>query len=545
MIARLISAIFKTRGIIGVDISARSIKLSRVTPSSKKIKIKECGILPLALSENLPFDERISRIASELREFIKEKRIGCRNAVILLSGNDARIAYSKLDRRPDEDFAEACRKEAASLFFNTDDLFIDYDELGETSEDGITKVKVVFAAAKKSVIKEKILIAEQAGLEPVMIIPAAFAFERMLMSLYGKSDKNSLLVSLGRKYAGMYLYGDGRAEAVRNVAVESTIAESRIQSKLKVNRAAAEEIKKKYDFPVSEEEKAAVLDRFSKEESVAISAKKEYLDSLAAEIDPFVYLSDLKVSSILVTGGPAADSGIGRFIEEKLKLPARVFPQADDLSKSSINLAGKNSFSLMPASAASLSFASYPGLTRINLLPSGYEGFGNKSQKVFKTVFYVIIAAMAAAFFTVHGTVSGLKSELEESRAARIAAAVAASDSEISILKKEADSIAAYVGQAEEIKNSRALSAGLIKEVISSLPEGMHISGLSSVQEEDYLSVELKAIAKNAADAASWAESLSEKSSFSEVSAGTASKPAPSAGFYEMLVKFKYKGDSK
>ncbi len=163
MISKLIYALFKTKGLLGVDIGLHSVKLSRVRSCSHKLKAVECGSFPLDIPENASSADRISHVSSKMRETIRKSGIGCRNAAILLSENEVRIAYSLLDRRPEDSFHEACRKEAARLFFNSEDMLIDYDIVGEVLEDGVPKVRVVFAGAKKETVSEKVLICEQAS----------------------------------------------------------------------------------------------------------------------------------------------------------------------------------------------------------------------------------------------------------------------------------------------------------------------------------------------------------------------------------------------
>ena len=80
MISEIISAIFKTRGVIGVDIGAYSVKLSRVKPSKGRIKAVECGSFPLNLSGSEPQDERTEKISGRLREYIEESGIEKRPA---------------------------------------------------------------------------------------------------------------------------------------------------------------------------------------------------------------------------------------------------------------------------------------------------------------------------------------------------------------------------------------------------------------------------------------------------------------------------------
>lgn len=544
MISEIISAIFQTRGVIGVDISACSVKLSRLRPSKEKIKAAECGAFSLNLSGSESPEKRTEIISGRLREYLEESGIGCRNAAILLSGNDVRISYSLIDRMPAENFEAACKKEAGRLFFNTDDLYIDYDVLGEISDDGVPKTRVVFAAAKKETVQEKINIAEQAGLEPVMIIPSVFAFERMCRVLKGKIEDNHLLVVMGRKQTSMYLFGAGRAESVRNVAVGSEIADERIKALLKVKPDVAGEIKKRYSLPVSEEEKLAVINRFSREEAVAVSAKKDYMEALLQEIDPFVYLSDVKVSSVFLTGGPAADKGAASFLEKKLKMPVHLFPELEDLSQKSSKILGSGLYSLMPASAASLSASLFPDLTKIDMLPAGYGSRAAKIRFIFRTFFYSCLAVMALAVLFLYVKGAAARSEAMEKQAAEAVAAPADIEEPV-LLQKETDVLSAYIEQAEGIKKNRALYSGLTKFLVSSLPPGVIVSSLVVSPEEEALAVELKLSSGTPSLVLKWTDALARAEGFEKVSAGTASKAGGSDNDYMLPVKFLYKGGAK
>lgn len=547
MISQIISAIFKTKGVIGVDIGADSVKLSRITPSSHKIKVAECGSFPINIPEGASSADRISIISSEMRKFIKKRGIGCRNAVILLSGNDVRISYSLLDRMPEDNFKAACVKEAGRLFFNNEDLLIDYDTVGEVSEEGVPKVRVVFAAAKKETVSEKIIIAEQSGLEPLMVIPSVFAFERLFRMLSKiMSEGNHLVVQLGRLQTQMYVFSFGKAISVRNVSVGSKMIDEEIISLINSSREVSEEIKKRYSVPVSEEEKIAVLDRFSKEEAAAITAKKHYISALAAEIDPFVYLSDVKISDVFLVGGPAGDNAVSSFLEKNLGMPVKNLPVPDFLTKRGIKLLGADASMLMSASAASVSAGHHSGATEINMLPSGYEKSGRGIAMAVKISLYVIFAAMIAGIFAINGIQSSLKETIRGRNASRAAAAVQAAAPEIDALKIEEASLEEYTKQADGIRKNRLFSSGLIKDLAETLPQDVYISAMT-VQpgEEGVLRVEIKAASKDGQAASQWIESISKKNGYENFVYGNSSKEMPSDGIYVVSASFEYKGGSK
>ena len=543
MISKLIYALFKTKGLLGVDIGLNSVKLSRVKAGSHKLKAVECGSFPLDIPENASSADRISLVSSKMREIIRKSGIGCRNAAILLSENEVRIAYSLLDRRPEDSFREACRKEAARLFFNSEDMLIDYDIVGEVLEDGVPKVRVVFAGAKKETVSEKVLICEQAGLEPVIVIPAPFAFERLLNVVNGKNKENSLFVKLGKKNAEMCLMSENRVFSVRSVAVGSSMADNEISGKLNVQPEVAEEIKKRYEIPLSDEEKIAVLDRFSREESASIAAKRHYLDLLVAEIDPFVYLSDVKISSVTVSGGPAASDSVCQFLERHLKLPVSIFPKDLNISKKTRKLMGGEVCSYVPSAAASLSLTHKSGLTDINLLPFGRPKYGKGIAIAVKALIYISFAAMIAALFAIHGTEVALKDSLAAKTASLAAAAVQEEAPELEALHKELDELSDYVSKSESIVSSRALSAGLTREISETLPNDVFIT--SMVVEENGtggLSVAIKAMSKNTEAISGWIDVISKREGFSKSSSESATKDPASENYYVMPVRFEYRG---
>ena len=544
MISKLISVLFKTKGVIGVDIGSCSVKLSRIVDSSHKIKAVECGVFPLYLPEKVTPAEKISIISDEIRSYIKKKGIECRNAVILLSDDEVKISYSRLDRMPEENFKAACRREADKLFFNNENLLIDYDVLGEVYEEGVPKVRVVFAAAQKEIISEKVLIAEKSGLEPLMVIPAAFAYERLLNIVAGEKKENLVFAQLGRKQTGLYKFSGGRATDVRIVPFGSSRADSEIASVLMTQPKESEEIKTRFPVPVSEEEKFAVLDKFDKEAAASISAKQHYLEGIAEEIEPLIYLSDVKIDKVYISGGPAMDAGICQFLKKRLKLPVEVFPQEQFLAKKSIRRFGKNAALLMPASAASVSMDNNEGsFTSISLLPSGHEKKGNGILIAARTVVSVLIAAMAAALFVINGTNSSLKEAIREKNASRAAAAVQAAAPELESLQKEADSLLPYVEQAEGIKRNRAMYARLVKNLSDTLPQNVLISSIVIMSGENgSISVDMKVSSKESSAASKWAEELSGNGAYSSFTAGNISKAAEQDGSYVLPVKFDYDG---
>lgn len=544
MISNIISAIFRTNGAIGVDIGSHSVKLARASCSKSRINFIEGGSFNLNLPEDADSEQRISVISSALRKFIKEKNISCRNAAILLSGNDVKVSIVNTKRQLNEDMAEVCAREADNLFSKDDDLLITYSTISEKMVDGVNELCLVFAAAKKELVRERIQIVEQAGLSPVLIMPSVFAVESLSRKLKVFSNGEVLFVNTGSKFAEMCIFSDGHVKALRTVSVGSSTINSRIAQFLRIPEEDTEEIKRKYSVPDTDEEKAIIIENFNREEAASVAAQTEYINALSAEIDPFVYLSEAEIYKIFISGGPSCGAGYAKCISSKLDIPVFTLPEQEKLKKKVFKRLGANAPELLPAAAASISYELGGDFTKMNLLPADCGKEEKKLASKIRIAFYILMAFLAAGLIMLRGTESSLKAHLRDKKTETKAAEVAAQAPELETIEQDTESVLEYINQAEEIMNKRKLWAALIKNLMTGLPEDTAISSLSISYENGNIGADFKLSSKAKNSIEKMLETLKKNENLENVSAGEITKLEGADKGYISSVSVSYKGDT-
>lgn len=327
MISDIVNTLFKTKGMIGLDIGTDFVKMVQLGARVKKPVIKNVCNLPLDLPLNVSDKNKIDIIAEAVRKNLKQ--FSSRNAAIVLSGNDVKINFVRIPAVSKNDFESSYKAEAEKIYFNIDDYVIRYDILGDVKEEDSLKTEVVFVAVKKKVLEEKINIAQNAGLTPLVLTAAPFAFEKLYNSFEKQNNENVLVVDIGIKSCGMYIFCSGKLSSVRYVNLGVSSVDNRICKWLNVNKNDLPDLKKRYSLPLGDNDKLEILGRFVKEEISVTRAFSLFLNDLCAEIDPFVYLFERDISKIYLTGCNFTVANITEYISAKLKIDVEKLPVSD------------------------------------------------------------------------------------------------------------------------------------------------------------------------------------------------------------------------
>lgn len=248
----------KTPPLIGVDISASSVKMVELSESSKK------GIYTVEryVIEFLPKDAITDGNINNL-EVVSEtmqrawKRMGTRIRNISLALPAAAVITKKMllsATLREEDLEYQVESEANQYIpFALEEVNLDFQVIG-TAPDNPEELEVLLAASRKANVEDRVAAAQQAGLKTVIMdvepYAAEVAFEQIRMQLPdAATDKCVALIDIGASVMNVNVLRNGESVYSRDQQVGGNQLTQQIQGVFGLSAEEAESAKRNGGLP--------------------------------------------------------------------------------------------------------------------------------------------------------------------------------------------------------------------------------------------------------------------------------------------------------
>ncbi len=326
----LTKLMFPSKEIIGIDIGSYAIKIVCFGEEKKQIKLKDWGYIPLAIKPDTPAEEKKAIIAQEIKDYLKKKGIQAKYVATSVSGNSVIVRYVKLPKLWRE-LALSLNVEAEPYIpFDMKDVNLTYYILNDVMDEGQPKMDTVLVAAKKDIIKDKIDILSEAGLDPLIIDVDSFALETLYDRVIPKTDNGAVLIlNIGHKATNLSIVSQGVTRVVRDIFIAGSTLNKAAQKVLKADAAGIEALKRSKGLLVSDEDKEAAIANMDSEGIAVSKVASGVLKELYAEVSRSIdfYLSqgvDHSIARILLSGGGANLGNITKSMVNEFKVPVEI-----------------------------------------------------------------------------------------------------------------------------------------------------------------------------------------------------------------------------
>ncbi|MEO7622750.1 MAG: pilus assembly protein PilM, partial [Gallionella sp.] len=248
----------KTPPLIGVDISASSVKMVELSESSKKgIYTVERYVIEL-LPKDAITDGNINNL-----EVVSEtlhrawKRMGTRIKNISLALPAAAVITKKMllsATLREEDLEYQVESEANQYIpFALEEVNLDFQVIG-AAPDNPEELEVLLAASRKANVEDRVAAAQQAGLKTVIMdvepYAAEVAFEQISMQLPdAATDKCVALIDIGASVMNVNVLRNGESVYSRDQQVGGNQLTHQIQSTFGLTTDEAESAKRNGGLP--------------------------------------------------------------------------------------------------------------------------------------------------------------------------------------------------------------------------------------------------------------------------------------------------------
>lgn len=310
--------IFGRKNIIGLDIGSKHVKAVQLKEEKGVYHLERLGVT--ALQPELVVDGAIidsSRVVEVVNELISNTDINVKDVTLSVAGHSSVIIKRvSLPQMSEDELEESIRFEAEQYIpFDIEDVNLDFQILGPGQEESMMDVLIV--AVKKDKINEYVMVAKDAGLNPVIVDVDAFALENMYELNYETSDESNVaLVNIGASMININILKGGMSVFTRDSSVGGNLLTEALQREFTLSFQDAEKL-------IQEEE----IEGVSKDEASAVlnSAFTDIITEISRSFDYFRDTTNYEnIDEIILCGGVALTKNFVTLLSERVGIDAKI-----------------------------------------------------------------------------------------------------------------------------------------------------------------------------------------------------------------------------
>ncbi|HEX9627404.1 MAG TPA: pilus assembly protein PilM [Acidiferrobacterales bacterium] len=310
----------KKQPIIGVDISASSIKVLELSRQGEHYRVERYAVEPLpqnAVVENTIAE--VDQVAQTMQRAVKRSGTKCKHVAVAVAGSHV---ISKIINMPaglsDQDLQTQIEMEADRYVpYPLDEVNMDWEVLGST-EANAEQVNVLIAACRKEIVDDYLAVTQGAGLTPVVVDIETYAMENAygLIAQHmpgGGMEKTIAVLDIGATTTNINVMHDNRSIYTRNHTFGG--------------RQLTEEIQRRYGL--SYEEAGLAKKQGGLPDNYQSDVLRPFMEAMCQEIMralQFFYSSSPynSVDQVLLAGGCAQIPGVDELVAARIGVPTSI-----------------------------------------------------------------------------------------------------------------------------------------------------------------------------------------------------------------------------
>ena len=316
-------ALFGPKRFVGLDIGSHTIKAVEIAPAGGKYRVVHAGFAetpPGAVKEGAVVEPQALGLA--IRQVIAKAGIKPGRVVSAVGGQAVIVRELKLPPMSEDELKQAARFEAERYIpYGVREVNMDFDVIGETTEDNQRKIVVLLVAARRDIVDKHVQALESGGVEPFVLDVESFAVIRALVA-QGRTGTNgaaTVFVDLGGETTDIVITEGDQLRLTRNINVGGDSLTKAVATRLDMEFPSAAQVK--------EEKGTVLLEGEPLPEDRTVSALHDamlpILGDLATEVrrsmDYFqTRWRESRVGRVVLSGGTARLANLDRFLSLKL-----------------------------------------------------------------------------------------------------------------------------------------------------------------------------------------------------------------------------------
>ncbi|MDR7520967.1 MAG: type IV pilus assembly protein PilM [Armatimonadota bacterium] len=232
------------QALVGIDIGSDSIKAVELAGSYRSgFRLVHMGVAPsppVAMRDGVPTAPE--ELGSHVRALLDRTGIKLDRAVMGVGGQAVTVREIRVPPMTKQELAAAVRYEAERyLPYNIKEVYMDFQVLGETTEDGRRMLDVIVVAARQDVVDQIIAVAEAARVQLRVLDVESFALLRSVIPAAG-DGQTTAIVDLGAEASDILITEGPRLRFTRNIPIGGGVLLGAIHEAMDVDLATAKSL---------------------------------------------------------------------------------------------------------------------------------------------------------------------------------------------------------------------------------------------------------------------------------------------------------------
>jgi type IV pilus assembly protein PilM len=313
------------KNLVGLDIGSSTIKLVELIKDSTGIKVLSAGIVdnPIKDWKEKNVSEAEDAIAESIKDAYGKFNIKDKSVAIALGTSDVIFDYLKFPALDEKELANAVKLEAEQrISSDINEVSIDYKRLGIKDENG--QENILLVAVPKEITREKVGIAEKAGLDPLIMDVEPLALLNCLIALADDSRKENesiAILNIGSSVTNLSIISKDNFPTIRNINFGGDKFSNFIAKETKLSFKEAENLKKE---PEKLKLKGVDISKMVEMQTISlineIMSSIEYTNKRTGELgtDKNKTVMSHRIKKIFLTGGGGLLPGMDIFLSKNL-----------------------------------------------------------------------------------------------------------------------------------------------------------------------------------------------------------------------------------
>lgn len=363
---------------VGLDIGSFAVRAAAVTSDGGKVTVERFGQVTLPVGAVVAGEVQDPEVVGEaIRRLWQETGMPRRRVVLGVGSTRVILRQTDLPSMPLSEVSAAVGFQAAELIpLPLDEAYFDFEVMGEVvDEEGLSRTRILVAAAHKSVVDSAVAAAQAGGIDPAMVDPAPLAMLRVLgspsLDVIPDAAQAEAVVAMGAGLTALVIHHDGVARFVRLSSHGGDEVTERIATQLGLSADAAEDAKRRM---------GAGDDGSAPAGTGAIVAAGAA--ALAREVQGSIefYMAQpgaLAISKVVLTGGAARTAGLAEALASAIGVPVEMGHMPPHMVSRPAGFSDELVRYVEPLAAVpvGLALAAMPGRKApLNLLPPAVAG---------------------------------------------------------------------------------------------------------------------------------------------------------------------------
>lgn len=310
-----------SKSLIGIDIGSHAIKAVELARAGGRFRVLHAGSAdtpPGSVKEGVIVEPQ--GVGAAIRQVFATSGIKAKSVVSAVGGQAVIVRELKLPPMSDEELRQAARFEAERYIpYGVKEVNMDFDVIGETTEENQKKVVVLLVAARREIVDKHVQALEVAGLEPFVLDVESFAVMRSLDSQANGPGEAVVFVDLGAETSDIVITEGGQLRLTRNVNIGGDALTRAIATRLEMEFKSAEQLKEEKGVVLLEGEPLPEDRTVLSLHEVMLPILGDLATEIRRSLDYFqTRWRESRVGRVMLSGGTAKLQNLDRFLSLEL-----------------------------------------------------------------------------------------------------------------------------------------------------------------------------------------------------------------------------------